>query len=122
MARRAVLRTEVWCCDGQGRDRELERLPAALPLSSLPKARRHAGRCQQDSSGGATAAGLWHGYVMQLAQPVDPTPGSTNKAKIMDELEVFESGLFAPMENGGTIDLQSPCWYSAARMQRAGTA
>lgn len=75
--------------------------------------------CQQDSSGGATAAGLWHGYVMQLAQPVDPTPGSTNKAKIMDELEVFESGLFAPMENGGTIDLQSPCWYWPQSTERS---
>jgi hypothetical protein len=56
---------------------------------------------------------------MQLAQPVDPTPGSTNKAKIMDELEVFESGLFAPMENGGTIDLQSPCWYWPQSTERS---
>jgi hypothetical protein len=63
------------------------------------------------NASGATAAGLWSGYVMQLSQAEDLSIGSTNTDTIVDELEVFESGPFAPFENGGVVSFTTPCVY-----------
>ena len=60
---------------------------------------------------GATAAGVWSGYVMQLSQAEDLTFGSDNTNKIIDELEVFESGPFAPFQDGGVVTFTTPCVY-----------
>ena len=41
---------------------------------------------------------MWSGYVMQLSQPEDLSFGSSDTNAIVDELEIFESGPFAPFQ------------------------
>ena len=66
--------------------------PCTMPCTSTcaPSTPRCGGGNSQPS--GATAMGLWSGYVMQLSQPEDLSFGTTNTNTIVDELEVFESG------------------------------
>ena len=54
---------------------------------------------------------MWSGYVMQLAQPEDLSFGSSDTTAIVDELEIFESGPFAPFQNGGVVTYTTPCVY-----------
>lgn len=60
-------------------------------------------RTGAEVANGATAAGVWSGYVMQLSQAEDLTFSSDNTNKIIDELEVFERGPFAPFQDGGVV-------------------
>ena len=48
---------------------------------------------------------------MQLAQPEDLSFGSSDTSAIVDELEIFESGPFAPFQNGGVVTYTTPCVY-----------
>ena len=57
------------------------------------------------------AAGLWSGYVMQLSQREDGSIDASNTKTITDELEVHESGPFAPFQDGGVVTFTTPCVY-----------
>jgi len=77
-------------------------------------------RCD-GGSGHGVAAGLWSGYVMQLSQREDGAIDSSNTKTITDELEVHESGPFAPFQDGGVVTFATPCVYFSPGVPRSPT-